>query len=60
MDGNVVRRHLDHIRSGSPSQSSSGKGEYHDHDFDISPAYDLPFEEQFDDNTVADVENQPR
>ena len=39
-DGNVVRRHLDHIRSGSPSQSSGGKGENHDHDFDISPAYD--------------------
>ena len=60
MDGNVVRRHLDHIRSGIPSQSSGGKGENHDHDFDISPTFDLTIEEQFDGNTVADKENQSR
>ena len=58
MDGIVVHRHLDHIRSRMSLPSNSEVSEDHS-DLAMLPSMELSADEQPDDNTTDSIDNLP-
>ena len=55
MDGTVVHRHFDHIRSGIPLSSGGELNKNNNDDFDIAPSIELSTNEPSADATSADT-----